>query len=141
MPLLETPGEVLGLIDPVHVRPGVDDVDLRNRAWVLSETPIGRKRLIKQLEQKRAIHAVVAHHDNDLLRMQVKDEPQGVGSPRNEVLQRIAVGKSKQVRSRTPNSKQLRRFGLYLIVRSPLPGAVVEINKAIERLVADTGCL
>ena len=114
----------------------------KSPAWILSETPIGRKRLIKQLEQKRAIHAIVAHHDNDLLRMPVENEPQGVGSPRKEVLQRIAVGKSKQVRSRTPNSKQLRRLGLYLIVRSPLPGTVVEINKAIERwLVADTGGL
>jgi hypothetical protein len=72
---LEIPAEVLRLIDSVHTRLGVGNVDFRNPARVLSKPPIGRKRLIKQLEQKGAIDAVVAHHDDDLVWMPVENEP------------------------------------------------------------------
>jgi len=73
--LLELPDEVMGLVHPKHARLGVGDIDLSDRAWVLSKTPIGRKWLIKHLEQKNAIHAIVANHDNDLLWMPIEDEP------------------------------------------------------------------
>jgi hypothetical protein len=69
--------------------------------------------------------------------MPIENEPQGVGGPRHEILQRIAIGESKQVRGRPPNGKQARRLRLNLIERSPLPGSIMEVVQVIERLALD----
>src|SRR5215472_5116911 len=56
--------EMLGRIDAAHANPGCAHIDLVNTARLLRQAPIGRERLFQEMQEERAVHAVMAdQHD------------------------------------------------------------------------------
>jgi len=118
---------VAGLIDPPGSHRTAIDVDLGNAARILSQSPIGAQRLIQQLQQKRAIDAVVADEHHGLARVAFEDKPQRVARSRDKVLQRFALRKPDQVRRCAPQAKPFGIRFLDFVMGAPLPGAVIQV--------------
>ncbi len=60
-----------------------------------------------------------------------ENESERVGRPRDKVLQRFAFGKPDQMRRRAPETKALGVGLLDLVMRAPLPSAVVQIVEVL----------
>ena len=94
------------------------DIDLVEAAGRLRDAPIGRQRLIEQFEQQRAVHAVVADHDDRLVGMARKDQPQRIGGSRDQILQRFAVGEANELRRRQTRHRTTSGLRCWLARRS-----------------------
>jgi hypothetical protein len=94
---------------------------------VLCKAPIGRQRLIEDLEEERAVGTVMPDRDDGLIAMPLDDQPQRVRGPGYEVLQGLATRKANEVRRREPSCEQLWLLGFDLFVGSELPCAIVDI--------------
>ena len=88
-----------GVVDPPDLDHAIVDVDLVQGARVLRHLPVGRQRLIEELEQQRFVDAVVADHHHGLFGMARERDSQRIGRPRHQVLQRLAAGKARQLGS------------------------------------------
>jgi len=76
-----------GVVDPPDLDHAIADVDLVQCAGVLRQLPVGRQRLIEELQQQRSVHAVVADHHHGLAGMAREHGTQRIGRPRDQVLQ------------------------------------------------------
>src|SRR5215472_11329425 len=54
------PVEMVRLVDALHLNAPLDDVDLIDAARRLGEAPIAGQRLVEELQQQRAVDAVMA---------------------------------------------------------------------------------
>src|SRR5262249_23851739 len=129
--------DVCGVVDALDRDLVVDDVDLVQSARVLRQPPVGRQRLVEQLQQDCPVDAVMAHHDHGVAGMAVQHQAQHIAGPRQQVLQRFAVGKAHALRQGLPSTIGLRHLGLDLGVGAHLPGAVVDIHQPVQRLGLD----
>ncbi len=74
----------------------------------------------------------MADQDDRVGRVMGERFAQGVGGPRQQVLQGLAPGEADQLGRRFPQSVEHRVRPRGLLVGAPLPGAVVEIVQAFE---------
>ena len=58
---------MMGFINAQYVDMPVGEIDLIDAARILCKSPIGRKRLIEQLEQQGAVHSVVAYQNDRII--------------------------------------------------------------------------
>jgi len=68
-----------GIIDPSDFDMPVRNVNFIDTAGILREPPIGGKRNIGQLNEHRAVDAVMGNQDHGLVRMPFVREAQCVG--------------------------------------------------------------
>ena len=102
--------QVAGLVDALNGNLAVSDIDLVETARRLREAPIGRQRLIEQLHQQCAVHAVMADQHDGVVGMAGQHEPQRIGGARREVLQQFAVREADEMRRREPRGEQRSDF-------------------------------
>src|SRR5262249_48747334 len=108
------------------------DANLIDATGLLRKPPIGRQRLIEELQQQRAVHAVMRDKNDGVVGVSSDDETQRVCTPRDQFLERLSIGKSSKGRTSKPDCKPLRLGPLDLLVTLPLPRAVVDIVQVVE---------
>jgi hypothetical protein len=86
--------EVMRLVDTQYPSLPADDIDLVDAAWILCQPPERGQWLIEQLQQQRAVYAVMAHNHDRVVAMTLKGEPQRVCAAGDNVLQRLPIGKA-----------------------------------------------
>ena len=74
------------VVDAQHADLAAGDVDLVQRARVLRQPPIGRDRLIEQLQQEGAVDTVMADEDDGFRRTRMASDyiPQRIGAARRQ---------------------------------------------------------
>jgi hypothetical protein len=60
-------------IDAANANACSNDIDLVDATGILRNPPIGRQRLIQQLNQERAVNAVVRDDDHGLIQVALED--------------------------------------------------------------------
>src|SRR5262249_52155707 len=124
--------QVGGVVDAQDADAAASHIDLVDAARILREPPIGRERLIEKLQQESAGGAVMGDEDDSAIRVGFEDETKRVGAAREEMLERLTVRETHQVRSREPGGEQLRVGGFDLVISLELPGAVIDVVEIVE---------
>jgi len=130
---------VLCFIDTPDVNLAVDEIEFVEAAWLLRETPIGGQRLVKELQEKRSVDAVMSDQNDDsrIRRMSFDHRSDGVGGPGNEILKRVTTWKSHEMRRRKPLPEKRGPCALHLGIGLPLPGTVIEVIQVFQNLDID----
>jgi hypothetical protein len=95
------------LVETQYLSLPADDIDLVYAAWILCQPPERGQWLIEQLEQQRAVYAIMAHNHDRVVGMTLKGEPQRVCASGHNVLKRLPIGKAYQMRRREPSREEL----------------------------------
>ena len=93
------------------------------------------------MEQECAVNAVVRNEHHGLVRVTCKREAKRVGRSRNQVLKRVSVRKSHQMRGREPGGKKLGFSGRHLLMALHPPGAVIDVVQLLDVLCFDAAGL
>ena len=130
--------EMRGLIDRKNPNPAVGHVDFVDTARCLCKPPVGAKGKVGELKQKSSIDAVVRDENHSLIGVQLQGKAHRIGRPEKQILQRIASGKSHQMRRVEPGRVKLGLAGRHFIMALHPPGAVVDIVELIDALRFDS---
>jgi hypothetical protein len=84
----------MSLVDTQYLSLPADDIDLVYAAWILCQPSERGQWLIEQLEQQRAVYAIMAHNHDCVVAMTLKGEPQRVCASGHNVLKRLPIGKA-----------------------------------------------
>src|SRR5215472_2014281 len=123
--------EMLDRIDAAHANPGCAQIEFVDTARLLCQAPIGRERLFQELQEERAVHAVMADQHDGFVGMARQHHAQRIGCPSGPILQRFPVREPHELRRGEPGREQRRvlRFGLGEDFE--LPGAVIDIVEVL----------
>lgn len=118
-----------GVVHPAESYRILCDFNLVDAARILDKPPIRRERHIQELSEQNSVDTIVTNQDDCVRRMSRENITQQAGGSSCNVLKGLAVRETSSLRIPEPRREQIRIHGSRLLVRQPLPLAVVEISQ------------
>jgi hypothetical protein len=99
---------------------------------VLGKAPERGLRQVEQLDQKRAVHAVMSDSEDGAVVRLRENDAQNIGAACKQVLQGLAIREAYALRRDEPGAEQVGVGRLSFLVAASLPGAIIDVVELIE---------